>query len=63
MPREWKVPKSLTKFSGENGESTVGHITRYTVEIGEIASNEPQDEIFPFLLNQESFHLGFWPNT
>ena len=40
MPRVWKIPKSLTKFSGENGETTVEHIARYTIEIGDAASNE-----------------------
>ncbi|XP_016192812.1 uncharacterized protein LOC107633726 [Arachis ipaensis] len=40
LPRGWKIPKSLTKFSGEENESTVEHITRYTVKIGEAASNE-----------------------
>ena len=32
--------KSLTKFSRESGESIVEYIARYTLEIGEIATNE-----------------------
>ena len=33
IPQGRKPPKSLTKFSGESGESTVEHIARYTMEI------------------------------
>ncbi|XP_072087145.1 uncharacterized protein [Arachis hypogaea] len=40
LPRGVKAPKSLTKFSGESGKLTVKYITRYTVEIGELANNE-----------------------
>ena len=40
LPRGWKVPKSLTKFLGENGEPTVEHIARYTMEIKELANEE-----------------------
>ena len=38
LPSGWKAPKSLTKFSGNSGKSTIEHIARYTIEIGEITS-------------------------
>ena len=34
------MPKSLTKISGENEQSTVKHIARYTMEIEELANIE-----------------------
>ena len=37
LPRGWKASKSLTKFLRHNGEPTIEHIARYTVEIREIA--------------------------
>ena len=56
MPRGLKVPKSLAKFSGENGESIVEHIARYTVEIGEVASNEHlKMRFFPSSLTRNAF--------
>jgi len=39
LPRNWKVPK-FTKFDGETNESTVEHIARYLMEVGDIANNE-----------------------
>ena len=39
LPRGVKIPK-FTKFSGEDGESAVEHIVRYTIELGEIIANE-----------------------
>ncbi|XP_016164136.1 uncharacterized protein LOC107606608 [Arachis ipaensis] len=56
LPRGWKIPKSLTKFSGEENESTVEHIARYTVEIGEVASNEYlKMRYFPSSLTKNAF--------
>ena len=56
MPRGWKIPKSLTKFSGENGESTVEHIVRYTIEIGEVAFSEHlKIRFFPSSLTKNAF--------
>ena len=46
MPRDWKIPNSLTKFYGKNGELTIEHIAQYTIEIGEVASNEYLKMIF-----------------
>jgi hypothetical protein len=39
LPKNWKVPK-FTKFAGETNESTVEHIARYLMEVGDIANNE-----------------------
>ena len=56
LPRGWKIPKSLTKFSGEENESAVEHIARYTVEIGEAASNEYlKMRYFPSSLTKNAF--------
>ena len=56
LPRGWKAPKSLTKFLRENGESTVGHITRYTMEIGELANVEYlKMRFFPSSLIKNAF--------
>ena len=38
--RGYMTPKSLTKFFGDKDESTIKHIARYTIELGEHASNE-----------------------
>ena len=54
--RGCKIPKSLTRFFGENRESTVEHITLYIVEIGEIASNEYlKMRFFPSSLTKNAF--------
>ena len=50
LPRGWKAPKSLNKFSGDNGESIIKHIARYTTEIGEIVSVEYLKMRFFFFL-------------
>ena len=39
LPPRWKVPK-FTKFSGDTTESTVEHVARYLMEVGEISNNE-----------------------
>ncbi|XP_057418292.1 uncharacterized protein LOC130712479 [Lotus japonicus] len=39
LPRGWKVPK-FTKFSGNSGESTVEHVARYQIEVGDLSNNE-----------------------
>ena len=52
-----KIPK-LTKFSGEDGESTVEHIARYLIELGEIATNEYlKMRYFPSSLTKNAFSL------
>ena len=57
MLRGWKTPKSLTKFSRESEESTVEHIARYTLEIGEIATNEYlKMRFFPSSLTKNALH-------
>lgn len=56
MPKGWKVPKSLTKFSGEDGESIIKHIAWYTIEIKEVASNEHSKVRFlPSSLTKNAF--------
>ena len=40
VPRGCKTPESLKRFSSDKDESTVEHIARYTIELGELASNE-----------------------
>ncbi|XP_016206208.1 uncharacterized protein LOC107646541 [Arachis ipaensis] len=55
-PKGLEIPKSLTKFSREENESTVEHIARYTVEIGEAASNEYlKMRYFPSSLTKNAF--------
>ena len=50
------MPKLLTKFSGENGESIVKHIARYTMEIGELANVEYlKMRFFPSSLTKNAF--------
>ena len=54
--RGWKAPKSLTKFSRDNGESTIEHIARYTTETGEIASVKYLIvRFFPSSLTKDAF--------
>ncbi|XP_016173120.1 uncharacterized protein LOC107615583 [Arachis ipaensis] len=46
LPRGWKIPKSLAKFSGKENESTVEHIARYTIEIGKALERNFHDQFF-----------------
>ena len=57
LPRGWKEPKSLTKFSGaKKAESTVEQIARYTIEIEELANVEYlKMRFFPSSLTKNSF--------
>ena len=55
MPRGIKPPK-FTKFFGENSESTVEHVARYTLELGELGSNEYlKMRFFPSSLTKNAF--------
>ncbi|XP_057451727.1 uncharacterized protein LOC130743492 [Lotus japonicus] len=55
LPRGGKVPK-VTKFSGGTGESTVEHIARYLLEIGDLANNEQlKMKYFPSSLTKNAF--------
>lgn len=49
LPRGWKVPK-FTKFSGDTGESTLEHITRYFTEGGDLS-------------NKKNLRLKYFPNS
>ena len=54
--RGWKVHKSLTKFSEENGESIVEHVAHYTVKKGEVVANEYlKMRFFPSSLTKNAF--------
>ena len=56
LPEGWKTPKSLTTFFGDSRESTVEHIARYTLEIGQIAANEYlKMRFFPCSLTKSAF--------
>ena len=56
VPRDCKTPKSLTKFSGDKDESIAKHVARYTIELGELASNELlKMRFFPSSLTKNSF--------
>ena len=60
----WKIPKSLTMFFGENGESTVERITRYTIEVGEVVSNEYlKMRFFPSSLTKNALFSNLRPNS
>ncbi|XP_057452213.1 uncharacterized protein LOC130744035 [Lotus japonicus] len=55
LPRGCNVPK-VTKFSGDTGESTVEHIVRYRLEIGDLANNEKlKMKYFPSSLTKNAF--------
>ena len=50
------MPKSLTKFLGENGESIVEHIAQYNMEICELANIEYlKMRFFPSSLTKNAF--------
>jgi hypothetical protein len=40
LPNRVKVPADLTKFSGQDDTSTVEHIARYLMQLGEASANE-----------------------
>jgi hypothetical protein len=57
FPRAYKIPK-CTKFLREIGESIVEHITRYTLEYGNLTSFEIlKMKYFPSSLTRDSFSL------
>lgn len=39
LPKGWKVPK-FTKFAGDTSESTIEHVARYQIEVGDIVKNK-----------------------
>ena len=40
MPKGCKAPKYLTEFFCDKDESSVKHLAKYTIELGELVSNE-----------------------
>lgn len=55
MPKGIKIPK-LSKFAGEDTESTIEHISRYTIEMGELAIVESlKTRFLPSLLAKNTF--------
>jgi hypothetical protein len=40
LPNRMKVPTEFTKFSGQDDTSTVEHITRYLMQVGEASADE-----------------------
>ncbi|XP_057747800.1 uncharacterized protein LOC130966995 [Arachis stenosperma] len=56
VPRGLKNPKTTTKFAAEVGESTTEHVTRYLVEIGNLANDENlKMKFFPSSLTKNAF--------
>ncbi|MDV3201230.1 MAG: hypothetical protein Q8877_03530 [Sweet potato little leaf phytoplasma] len=55
IPRGMKIPK-LSKFAGEAGESTIEHIARYTIELGDFALEKAlKMRLFPSSLTKNVF--------
>jgi len=55
LPRNTKIPK-FTKFAGETNESTIEHIARYLMEVGELENNENlKIKYFPSSLTKNAF--------
>ncbi|XP_050889681.1 uncharacterized protein LOC127094969 [Lathyrus oleraceus] len=55
FPKGWKVPK-FTKFAGDTEESTVEHVARYQIEVGDIVNNEDLKlKYFPSSLTKNAF--------
>ena len=55
LPPRWKVPK-FTKFYRDTSESTVEHVARYFIEVGEIANSESlRIKYFPSSLTKNAF--------
>jgi hypothetical protein len=56
LPNRVKVPANLTKFSGQDDTSTVEHIARYLMQLGEASADEAfRIRYFPLSLTGPSF--------
>jgi hypothetical protein len=53
LPNRVKVPSEFTKFSGQDDTSTVEHIARYLMQLGEASA----DEAFPFIIDRPNFYM------
>jgi hypothetical protein len=51
-----KAQADLTKFSGQDDTSTVEHIARYLMQLGE-ASTDEAFRIFPFIIDRPGFYI------
>jgi hypothetical protein len=56
LPNRVKVPTEFTKFSGQDDTSTVEHITRYLMQLGEASADEAfRIRYFPLFLTGPAF--------
>jgi hypothetical protein len=56
LPNKVKVPTEFTKFSGQDDTSTVEHITRYLMQLGEASADEAfRIRYFPLSLTGPAF--------
>jgi hypothetical protein len=56
LPNRVKVPSEFTKFSGQDGTSTVEHIARYLMQLGEASADEAfRIRYFPLSLTGPAF--------
>jgi hypothetical protein len=56
LPNMVKVPTDLTKFSGQDDTSTVEHIARYLMQLGEASADEAfRIRYFPLSLTDPAF--------
>jgi hypothetical protein len=59
LPHTVKAPADFTKFSGQDDTSTVEHITRYLMQLGEASAHEEfiQDQIFPPITHRPGHYM------
>jgi hypothetical protein len=56
LPNRVKVPTELTKFSGQDGTSTVEHIAHYLMQLGEASADEAfRFRYFPLSMTGPAF--------
>jgi hypothetical protein len=56
LPHRVKLPADFTKFSGQDDTSTVEHIARYLMQLGEASADEPfRIRYFPLSLTGPTF--------
>jgi hypothetical protein len=57
LPNRVKVPADLTKFSGQDDTSTVEHIARYLMQLGEASADEAFRTIFSLIIDRPSLYM------
>jgi hypothetical protein len=61
LPHRVKAPADFTKFSGQDDTSTVEHIDRYLMQLGEASADEAfRDQIFPPITDRPSLHMVYF---